>query len=162
MRKAIGLMVLVLVLGLAVVGQGLDSAELSPFATDGCSAFPDGTFEQQALWLDCCVVHDLAYWQGGTREQRSEADEALAECVDSVGEPAIAKLMLAGVRVGGTPYLPTRFRWGYGWPFTRGYAPLTEAELEQISAALAAAGLKGPQDTPEEAPTKDETTDGNE
>jgi len=41
-------------------------------------------------------------------------------------------LMLAGVRVGGTPYLPTRFRWGYGWPFFRGYQPLNADELKQI------------------------------
>jgi hypothetical protein len=39
--------------------------------------------------------------------------------------------MLAGVRIGGTPYLPTRFRWGYGWPWPRGYRALTPAELEQ-------------------------------
>jgi len=51
--------------------------------------------------------------------------------VASVGEPEIAKLMLLGVRVGGTPYLPTQFRWGYGWPYPRLYGALTEAELKQ-------------------------------
>ena len=59
------------------------------------------------------------------------ADRALHDCVDQVGEPAIATLMLAGVRIGGTPYLPTRFRWGYGWPWPRGYRALTPAELDQ-------------------------------
>jgi hypothetical protein len=43
-----------------------------------------------------------------------DADNRLKECVAGVGEPAIAQLMMAGVRVGGTPYLPTEFRWGYG------------------------------------------------
>jgi hypothetical protein len=47
-------------------------------------------------------------------------------------EPAVAILMLAGVRVGGTPYLPTDFRWGYGWNYPRFYGPLTEGELASI------------------------------
>lgn len=42
--------------------------------------------------------------------------------------------MLAGVRVGGTPYLPTMFRWGYGWPYPRGYKALTDEERQQIEA----------------------------
>lgn len=49
-----------------------------------------------------------------------------------VGEPEIAKLMLLGVRVGGTPYLPTEFRWGYGWPYPRLYGVLSETERLQV------------------------------
>lgn len=109
-------------------------ADLAPFTSDGCSAFPDGTRQQKTLWLDCCYQHDYAYWKGGTREERAEADAALRACVEAVGEPEIAALMLAGVRVGGTPYLPTRFRWGYGWPFFRGYKPLSDDEVKQIEA----------------------------
>jgi hypothetical protein len=40
--------------------------------------------------------------------------------------------MLNGVRVGGTPYLPTSFRWGYGWPYLRGYKVLTAQEKKQV------------------------------
>jgi hypothetical protein len=40
--------------------------------------------------------------------------------------------MLAGVRVGGTPFLPTTFRWGYGWPYPKLYGELSENELEQV------------------------------
>jgi hypothetical protein len=109
-------------------------ADIQPFTSDGCSAFPDGTPEQQDLWLNCCVRHDHAYWKGGTYEERILADEALRECVAQVGEPEIAELMLLGVRVGGTPYLPTRFRWGYGWPFFRGYKPVSDEEQKQIEA----------------------------
>ena len=108
---------------------------LQPFLSDGCSGFPDGTPWQKDLWLDCCTAHDLAYWKGGTLAERVAADEALEACVAAVGEPGIARLMLTGVRVGGTPYLPTRFRWGYGWPFPRGYRALSEAELQQIREA---------------------------
>ncbi len=105
---------------------------LKPFASDGCSAFPDGTVAQKQLWLSCCIAHDKAYWQGGTYEQRKTADLALQQCVASVGHPNIAQLMLAGVRVGGSPYFPTAFRWGYGWPYLRGYRPLSDDELKQV------------------------------
>ncbi len=105
---------------------------LQPFISDGCSSFPDGTFEQNQLWLKCCRAHDFAYWKGGTYQQRIDADLALQECVAQIGKEEIALLMLAGVRVGGTPFLPTAFRWGYGWPYPRFYGPLSEEELRQI------------------------------
>jgi hypothetical protein len=110
--------------------------DLKPFTTDGCSSFPDGTIEQSSLWANCCIRHDFAYWQGGTYEERLEADEELESCVAGVGEATIASLMLAGVRVGGTPYLPTSYRWGYGWPFMRGYKPLTAEEKLEVRKEL--------------------------
>lgn len=109
---------------------------LKPFSSDGCSAFPDGTPLQQTLWLQCCVAHDLAYWQGGTQTQRVEADLALESCVSAVGEPQIARLMLAGVRVGGSPIWPSQFRWGYGWPYPRFYGELSAEEKQQVNDAL--------------------------
>jgi hypothetical protein len=110
--------------------------DLKPFTTDGCSSFPDGTLEQASLWANCCIRHDFAYWQGGSYEERLAADEELESCVAGVGEPTIASLMLAGVRVGGTPYLPTSYRWGYGWPFMRGYKPLTAEEKLEVRKEL--------------------------
>ena len=122
------------IISLVVVGSiGVVSADsIRPFTSDGCSAFPDGTLEQNKLWLNCCVEHDKAYWKGGTYGQRRQADKALEVCVAKVGEPEVAKLMLVGVRVGGTPYLPTTFRWGYGWSYPRGYRVLTAEELESV------------------------------
>lgn len=111
--------------------------ELEPFTTDGCSSFPDGTPEQQSLWAECCIRHDLAYWKGGTYEERLGADKALEACVAKVGEPEIAAVMLAGVRVGGSPYFPTFYRWGYGWPFPRGYQALSAEEKQQVKQNLA-------------------------
>lgn len=110
------------------------ASEIQPFESDGCSSFPDGTLEQNELWLSCCTAHDYAYWKGGTYQKRVDADKELKNCVAAVGEPEVAQLMLAGVRVGGTPYLPTKFRWGYGWPFFRGYKALSKEEIEQIEA----------------------------
>jgi hypothetical protein len=86
--------------------------------------------------MECCIHHDLAYWRGGTYQQRLEADQALQQCVAKVGEPEIAKLMLTGVRVGGSPYFPTWYRWGYGWSYQRGYAPLTPQEQQQVADQL--------------------------
>ncbi|WP_296055389.1 hypothetical protein [uncultured Amphritea sp.] len=106
--------------------------ELKPFTSDGCSSFPDGTWQENRLWLSCCKEHDRAYWQGGTYQQRLNADNRLNECVAAVGKPNTALLMLAGVRVGGSPYFPTTFRWGYGWPYPRNYGELTEEELLQV------------------------------
>lgn len=111
-------------------------AELKPFTSDGCSVFPDGTTDQQSLWLNCCIEHDLAYWKGGTEQERLDADKRLGQCVSEVGEPEIASLMLAGVRVGGSPYFPTWYRWGYGWPYPRGYQTLTEPEKQEIRLSL--------------------------
>ena len=122
---------LLTIIFLMITGS-LNADELKSFTSDGCSSFPDGTLKQKQLWLNCCQVHDKAYWQGGTSKQRLEADQSLAECVAQVGEPQIAKLMLAGVRVGGSPKWPTSFRWGYGWAFPRNYGKLTEDENIQV------------------------------
>ena len=106
--------------------------ELKPFSSDGCSAFPDGTLAERELWLKCCTEHDYAYWKGGSYQQRVEADMQLKNCVAEVGEEAVALVMLAGVRVGGSPFFPTRFRWGYGWSYPKFYGALTPKELERI------------------------------
>ena len=127
---------LVVLLSLLISLSPAVASELKPFATDGCSAFPNGIGENTELWLDCCISHDLAYWRGGTRVERSKADLALKQCVAQTGNPTIARLMLGGVRVGGTPYLPTKFRWGYGWPFLRGYKSLDESEQKKIESSL--------------------------
>ena len=116
------------------LSKTVSAENIKPFTTDGCSVFPDGTLEHKELWLSCCTAHDYAYWQGGTYQERLVADQQLQQCVAKVGAPKVAKLMLAGVRVGGSPYLPTPFRWGYGWSYPRGYKVLTTEEINQINA----------------------------
>lgn len=114
-----------------------DSAVLRPFKSDGCSLFPDGTIEKRTLWCECCFEHDIAYWQGGTREQRKKADEDLKQCVmQKTGNKALAQTMFLGVRAGGSPAFPTWYRWGYGWNYGRGYKPLGREEKVQISHRL--------------------------
>ncbi|MCK5003417.1 MAG: hypothetical protein KAS57_10345 [Gammaproteobacteria bacterium] len=109
---------------------------LKAFTTDGCSYFPDGTNDHKDLWLRCCLEHDITYWHGGTYKERLAADLALRECVRDFGEPVTAQIMLGGVRVGGSPYWPTQFRWGYGWPYLRSYKKLTSEELKLVAEKL--------------------------
>ncbi len=129
----------VLAICLTTVATSALGDTLKPFTSDGCSSFPDGTFKQKELWLSCCTAHDYAYWRGGTYDERVQADKALRSCVAKVGEPEVAVLMLAGVRVGGTPFLPTSYRWGYGWSFPKFYGALTDEELAQVKAREAEA-----------------------
>jgi hypothetical protein len=108
---------------------------IAPFTTDGCSGFPDRAKLIHEDWCDCCVAHDLAYWRGGTADERKRADVAFSECVfRATGNKALAELMFNGVRAGGSPQLNTPFRWGYGWPFGRGYQGLSPSEQASASA----------------------------
>ena len=88
------------------------SPSLTPFKTDGCTFFPDGD------WVECCIEHDKEYWEGGSYEERVEADKKLAACVESKGHSStLSGLMYFGVRAGGPCLLPLPFRWGYGHPW---------------------------------------------
>lgn len=87
------------------------------FKSDGCSCWPDSD------WLECCIEHDLAYWMGGTRHERKEADRKLRDCISQKGYPVIAIIMYFGVRVGGVWWLPTPFRWGFGWDYPESGPP---------------------------------------
>ncbi|WP_415635988.1 hypothetical protein [Pseudoalteromonas distincta] len=119
---------------LILLSNAANAENIKPFTSDGCSSFPDGTIQHKKLWLACCTAHDYAYWQGGTYKERLKADKVLQHCVANVGETNIANLMLAGVRIGGSPFIPTTFRWGYGWSYPRLYQALTADEIKQIAA----------------------------
>lgn len=134
-----------LLLFVALSVPPVSATELQPFTSDGCSRFPDGTLQKSDLWRSCCEAHDLAYWRGGTQEERAAADLELQRCVAGTGQEKLADIMLIGVRLGGSPWWPTSYRWGYGWPWLRGYQPLSSEELQQVELQLhkqhSAAGL---------------------
>lgn len=105
------------------------------FSSDGCSS-PFSwlwwkLFGHGPPWEGCCVLHDFAYWRGGTRGDRWLADRRLRCCVMAKAREyalagqclitVIAWIMWAGVRLGGGPYLPVHWRWGYGWRWPHGY-----------------------------------------
>ena len=62
------LLFLILLLVLAMLsGCALAKAsDLRDFTSDGCSLFPDGTIGDRIKWCQCCLLHDIAYWRGGT------------------------------------------------------------------------------------------------
>ncbi|MEM7790751.1 MAG: hypothetical protein AAF546_05055 [Verrucomicrobiota bacterium] len=112
-------------------------SELSDFKSDGCSLFPDSSLILNQDWCDCCFEHDLAYWQGGTEEQRLQADKALRDCiVEKTGNEELAVLMYEGVRFGGSPHFYNWYRWGYGWSYERKYSPLSKDEKQQVEQKL--------------------------
>lgn len=95
------------------------------FQTDGCSGGMSWAWRKfihgLPPWENCCVKHDLAYWRGGFWKDRKEADRKLAACVRRHGHPVWATLMYIGVRLGGSPFWPLPWRWGYGWKYTARY-----------------------------------------
>jgi len=124
---------LVIVCLLALVSCATRPEGLTEFRSDGCSSFPDGTRSHPNKWLSPCIQHDFAYWQGGTWEQRVEADLELKRAVIEGGNPVVARLIYLGVRLGGSPWWPTSWRWGFGWPYPRGYQELSEDEKRQVT-----------------------------
>lgn len=88
-------------------------------------------------WCDCCLEHDIAYWQGGTKEQRLRADGELRDCVlKKTGNQTLAEAMYQGVRFGGSPYFYNWYRWGYGWSYKRKYQELTPEEQALVNEKL--------------------------
>lgn len=139
--------VMLVLLGSWLAGPALAADDLRPFTTDGCSLFPNGTPENKNLWLQCCIEHDRAYWLGGTSKDRLAADNQLKRCITGLDEKFIAKAMKIGVRVGGSPWLPFPFRWGYGWPYGRGYEAVSETE-ERLALRLMASPVAATQPRP--------------
>jgi len=133
------LLVLTAALVLACLSSGASAhaADLADFTSDGCSLFPDGTITDRAKWCGCCLMHDIAYWRGGTEEERKRADAALRDCVlEHTGDKALSETMYLGVRAGGHPVFPAWYRWAYGWPYGRGYNALSDEEREQVRKRL--------------------------
>jgi hypothetical protein len=122
------------------------TAGLVPFTSDGCSLFPDGTFRERDKWCDCCQTHDFAYWQGGSAADRKQADTSLRDCVlELTKDRFLAETLYLGARVGGPPVFPVWYRWGYGWPYGRGYQPLLDVERIEVQEQLAAYAKQHPE-----------------
>lgn len=131
MKKLIALFIL---LGAMSFAQ---ANELHDFTSDGCSKSPDGVpMYEPEVFLDCCIKHDVAYWQGGTAIDRLHADQDLRSCIEERGYPEVAKTYYYAVRFGGSPLFNTSYRWGYGWKQDRGYAPLSREEWHQVLAKI--------------------------
>ena len=112
-------------------------SELRPFASDGCSLFPDSSIITGDDWCSCCFEHDIAYWKGGTEAEREAADRALQACVVAkTGDELLGFAMYEGVRAGGSPYFYNWYRWGYGWEYGRNYQALTPDAIFEADASI--------------------------
>lgn len=84
---------------------------------DGCSGgmswFYRNVLGKVPAWEGCCDTHDKVYGPGGTSNQKAAADWALYECVRDTDNRATAGLMLVAVAIGGQPFFPMGWRWGY-------------------------------------------------
>lgn len=122
---------------LLLLNNTVIAEQLTPFSSDGCSNFPDGTLADINLWCGCCIVHDIAYWQGGNQQQKKQADEELRACVlKTTANKLLADTMYAGVRLGGSPIFPVWYRWGYGWEYGRGFQSLNQEEKQDVATLL--------------------------
>jgi hypothetical protein len=100
------------------------------FTTDGCSRWPDDG------WVACCIAHDIAYWCGGSDQDRLDADRELMRCVNGRTD-SLGGILYAGVRLGGLPWLPTPWRWGYGWDnWPAGYEKTQSPPVHKLLEAL--------------------------
>ena len=99
-----------------------------PFKSDGCSVVIDLDQEK------CCVIHDWAYWKGGTAAERRKADRDFRMCVEKTKQaPWLALIRWIGVRIGGVWWIPARkWRWGYGWKWPT-HKPPTPYDNSSIS-----------------------------
>lgn len=107
---------------------------LRPFESDGCSSSPNGvtgTSDSQ-VWTACCVMHDAAYWKGGTYQEKEKADKDLKACIANSGYPRVGLAYGASVQQFGGPNNQRSYRWGYGWNYKRGYGALSDSEKQQI------------------------------
>ena len=76
-----------------------------------CSDFPDST------WGRCCTLHNKAYYYGGSKKDKIQADFRLYQCVKRNGHPIIAVIMWLGVTLFGGPHWPHGFRWNRGYNY---------------------------------------------
>lgn len=107
---------------------------LRPFNTDGCSTSPDGLLlgEDAKIWQKCCIEHDKAYWIGGSKELKMNADQQLEQCISRTGHANIGALYHQSVAIFGGPDSKKTYRWGYGWNMPKAYQTLADTELQQV------------------------------
>ncbi len=155
----------IFLLWVSVANSKAGAAEITSFSTDQCSMFAEEDFvipkkenlswyqqnnNSKAVkvdWSQCCVAHDLAYWMGGSENQKALADNELSVCIrssyrqqagiDSVytGHILWAVQQFGGPLVFGSPSTYS-FRWGYGWPIGTPFRSLNTEERQQVVSEL--------------------------
>ena len=111
---------------------------LHPFETDLCTFWPEGPRREPQKWAECCVMHDLNYWVGGTQRDRKEADLDLRACVTKIHSESMGNLMYFGIRAGRLSPIKLKGKgWGFAWPKDRANdKPLTLEEIGFVEEEL--------------------------
>ncbi len=114
MRKiVVGVAIVLLLVPFAIKG----AASLPAPYKDGCSGGMSWLYRnvlgKVPAWENCCDIHDKIYGAGGTSDQRAAADRSLYECVATSGNNLVAGFMLVAVKIGGQPFFPFGWRWGF-------------------------------------------------
>ncbi len=102
---------LLLSVSIAVTKTNKQVHQKYPYTTDGCSMFIDGDYRE------CCEAHDKAYWQWGRLYKKLVADALLYACIAEKWHNIRENFMFPAVMIGGNPGFPTKFRWGYRYPY---------------------------------------------
>ncbi len=117
---------------------------INSFETDFCSVAPESLLKiSKKNWGHCCIEHDIAYWAGGTSNQRLLADARLRQCMKKVDKLA-AQIFYSVVRVMGHPEAMTNapsiehrtYQWGFGWNHYGGYDKLDNEQNDLVCSQL--------------------------
>ena len=88
-----------------------------PFYFDGCTLFPDKI--GSVSFLSACLQHDIAYWYGGSSEDRKQADLVFKQDIKDLGMvgSVFSLPMYLAVRIFGDTWLMKQFgaNWGFGY-----------------------------------------------
>lgn len=128
--------ILIITCALFIAISASANMAIESFSTDGCSAFIDGhQTGSRTEWRHCCVIHDVDYWMGGTKQQKKQSDKELNTCVSEVVNPAFGAIIELAVSIAGKPgSLP--WRWGYGWEKGTEYGTLSKTQYQSITQEL--------------------------
>ena len=111
--------------------------KLRPFFTDGCSGVLDADYLFTGKsYVDCCIVHDIAYWKGGSLEEKERADKVFGQCISEKLNPFLGSLFEQGVKYGGSASFDFPWRWGYGWYPKRPPGLLSGPDWKQVEALI--------------------------
>lgn len=117
--------------------EALNGEIVRAFTTDLCTGYKEGTRAEPKLWEQCCVMHDLRLWAGGTRKQRKFADKTLRRCVKESGSSWHANWMYLGVRLGSlSPWKLKGKHFGNAFSEKTHYKDLTVSDIETLEKSL--------------------------
>jgi len=118
---------------LLLFNPALKADTLNYFDSDFCTGYLEGTRQNPGLWKHCCLEHDLYFWAGGSKKDRSMSDKRLKACVVSTGQKFHAQLIFLGVHLGSlSPFKIRSKQWGNGWTDRQAYKKLSEQETAEL------------------------------